>query len=128
MSWNSYPKQVRNSLLKRLNSNMNKTKEQTVDDRKKVWLNLPYLGDKEDHLTKSPIPKLNKCFNENAKFIKPCKTNKLAMSCTNKEHIQIQQKANVLYRITCPGYHNKYIGKTDRNIITRLDEYETKPD
>ena len=38
MSWNSYPKQVRNSLLKRLNSNMDKTKEQTVDDRKKESL------------------------------------------------------------------------------------------
>ena len=52
MSWNSYPKEVRNSLLKRLNSNINKTKEQTLDDRKKVWVNLLYLGDKGDHLTK----------------------------------------------------------------------------
>ena len=52
MPRNSYPKQVRNSLLKILNSNINKTKEQTLDDRKKVWLNLPYLGDKGDHLTK----------------------------------------------------------------------------
>ena len=40
MSWNSYPKQVCISLLKRLNSNINKTKEQTVDDPKKIWLNL----------------------------------------------------------------------------------------
>ena len=38
MSWNSYPKQVRDSLLKRLSSNMDKTKEQTVDDRKKKSL------------------------------------------------------------------------------------------
>ena len=29
MSWNSYPKQVFNSLLKRLNSNISKAKEQT---------------------------------------------------------------------------------------------------
>ena len=70
MSLNSYPKQVRNTLQKRLNSNINKTKGQTVDDRKKIWLNLPYLGDKGDHLTKSLIRKLNKCFNENVKFIK----------------------------------------------------------
>ena len=48
---------------------MNKTKEQTLDDRKKVSLNLPYLGDKGDHLTKSLIRKLNKCFNENVKLI-----------------------------------------------------------
>ena len=41
---------------------MNKTKEQTFDDRKKVWLNLPYLGDKGDHLTKSLIRKVKQMF------------------------------------------------------------------
>ena len=88
MSWNSYPTQVRNSLLERLNSNINKTKEQTVDGSKKVWLNLPYLGDKGDHLTKSLIRKLNKYCNENVKFINRYKTNKLAMFCINKHYIQ----------------------------------------
>ena len=39
----------RNSLLKRLNSNINRTKEQTIDDRKKIWLNLLYLDDKAHH-------------------------------------------------------------------------------
>ena len=109
MSWNSYPKEVRNSLLKRLNPNMNKTKEQTVDDHKKVCLNLPYLGENGDHLTKSLIRKLNKCFNENVKFIKRYKTNKRAMYCSNKDHIQLQQRANIICRITYPGCYNKYI-------------------
>ena len=111
MSWNSYPKQVHKSLLKRLNSNINKTKEQTADDHKKVWLNLPYLGDKGEHLTKSLFQKLNKCFNENVKFIKGYKTNKLATFCSNKDHIQSKQKANVIYRITCPGCYDKCIEK-----------------
>ena len=43
-------------------------------------------------------------------------------------NIQIQQKANVIYRIRCPGFYNKYIGKTDRNIITRFYRHGTKPD
>ena len=34
---------------KTLNSNINKTKEQTVDDHKKIWLNFLYVGDKGDH-------------------------------------------------------------------------------
>ena len=50
------------------------------------------------------------------------------MFCSNKDHIQFQQKANVIYRTTCPRCYNKYIGKTDRNIITRMDEHGTKPD
>ena len=125
MSWNSYPNQVCNSLLKRLNSNINKTKEQTVDDRKKFWLSLPYLGGKGDRLAKILFRKLNKCFNEYVKFIK---CYKLATFCSNKDHIQFQQKANVIHRITCSGCYSKYIEKTDRNIITRLDEHRTKPD
>ena len=48
---------------------MNKTKEQIIDNRKKVWLNLPYLGQKGDPLMKSLIQKLNKHFYENVKFI-----------------------------------------------------------
>ena len=128
MYWNSYPKQVRNSLLKRLNSSIRKTKEQTVDDHKKIWLNLPYLADKGDHLTKSLIRKLNRFLNKNVKFIKRYKTSKLAMFCSNKDHIQFQQKASVIYRITCPGCYNKYIGKTERSIITELDEHGTKSD
>ena len=47
------------------------------------------------------------------------------MFCSNKDNIQFQQKANVVYRITCPGCYTKYIGKTDRNILTRKDEHRT---
>ena len=50
------------------------------------------------------------------------------MFCSNKDHIQFQQKANVVCRITCPGCYNKHIEKTDRNIITRMDNNGTKPD
>ena len=52
ISQNSQPKEVRNSLLQRLKSSINKTKEQTVDDCKKSWLNFPYLGDKGGHSDK----------------------------------------------------------------------------
>ena len=79
-------------------------------------------------MTKSLIRKLNKYFNENVKFIKRYKTNKLAMFCSDKDHIQFQQKTNVIYRITGPGCYNKYIGKADRYILTRLDEQGTNPD
>ena len=93
---------MRNSFLKKLNSNINKTKK-VADNYKKVWLNLPYLGDTGDHLVKYLIQKLNKSFNKNAKIIKRYKANRLAVFCDNKDHIQFQEKANVVNRITCPG-------------------------
>ena len=54
------------------------------------------LSDKGDHLTRSLIRKLNRCFNKNVKFMKRYKTNKLAMFCSSKDYVQFQKKANVV--------------------------------
>ena len=35
---------------------------------------------------------------------------------------------NVIYTIQCPGCHNDYAGKTDRNLITRLSEHGQRED
>ena len=50
------------------------------------------------------------------------------MFCNTKDNISAEQKSNVIYGITCPGCFKKYIGKTDRNLITRLDEHDAKVD
>ena len=50
MSWNAYPKYVRNSIINRLKSNVNRNdnvnNNNNKDDRKVIWINLPYLGKK----------------------------------------------------------------------------------
>ena len=49
MSWNGYPKRVRNSVIKQLQKNTSRPRLTDDDDRKKIWLNLPYnekLGEK----------------------------------------------------------------------------------
>ena len=45
MSWNAYPKHVRNSIINRLKSNVNRNDSinNKRDDRKDIWINLPYL-------------------------------------------------------------------------------------
>ena len=35
---------------------------------------------------------------------------------------------SVICRITCPGCFQKHAGKTNRNLITRLDKHDTKTD
>ena len=50
------------------------------------------------------------------------------MFCNTKDSISAEQKSNVIYEITCLGCFRKYVGKTDRNLITRLDEHGTKID
>ena len=53
MSWNAYPKYVRISIINRLKSNVNRNdniNNNNKDDRKVIWINLPYLGKKGEQL------------------------------------------------------------------------------
>ena len=50
------------------------------------------------------------------------------MFCNTKESISVEEKSNVIDRIACPGCFQKYVGKTDWNLITKLDEHGTKVD
>ena len=33
-----------------------------------------------------------------------------------------------IYKVTCPGCNEDYIGKTDRNLVTRLNEHASRED
>ena len=99
MSWNAYPKYVRNSIINRLKSNVNRngnTNNNKVD-RKVIWINLPYLGKKDE--TNSLIKKLKRSFKGNVKFKTIYKTRKLSMLCNTKDSISVEQKSNVIYSI-----------------------------
>ena len=50
------------------------------------------------------------------------------MFCSSKDQIPTDQKANLICRFTFPGCNEKYIGKADRNIITRLHENGSRID
>ena len=129
MSWNAYPKYVCNSIINMLKSNVNRNDNiNNKDDRKVIWINLPYLRKKDEQLTNSLIRKLKRSFKENIRFKMVYKTKKLSMFCTTKDSISAEQKSNVIYGITCPSCFQKYVGKTHRNLITRLDEHGTKVD
>ena len=50
------------------------------------------------------------------------------MLCSAKDSIPVYQKANVIYKVTCPGCNEDYVGKTDRNLVTRLNEHASRKD
>ena len=50
------------------------------------------------------------------------------MFCSAKESIPIHQKANVIYKVTCPGCNEDYVGKTDCNLVTILNEHAPRED
>ena len=122
MLWNSYPKYVRNSIMKRLQQK--KTAVQKDDESViKIWIHLRYLGNKGEELVKTCIHKLKRCFKTNVKFVTLYDTKKCAMFYSVKDKNLTHQKSNVIYTIKCPGCGEDYIGKTDRCVITRLNEH-----
>ena len=56
MSWNAYRKYLRNSVINKLMSNVNRNDNinNSKDDSKAIWINLPYLGEKGEQLAKLP--------------------------------------------------------------------------
>ena len=76
----------------------------------------------------SLIKKLKRYFKENVNIVVKYRANKSSMFCSTKDKISWNQKANVIYIIQCPGCQNDYVGKIDRNLITRLSEREKKED
>ena len=127
MSWNGYPLYTRNSIIKNLKRNKTvNDNNNEPDNRKVIWIRLPYLGNIGDNMKKRCFRKVQNCLKEKVRFITCYQTKKIAMFCSAKDKIINDQKANAIYCITCPGCNEKYVGKTDRNIVTRLTEHGSR--
>ena len=116
MSWNGYPFFTSNFIIKQLKTSpKNFGKEK--DDRKIVWIRLPYLGNIGDRLKKNCYKKVQKCLKVNVCFITCYETKRAALFCSAKDNIRIHQKANVICKATYPGCNEDYVGKTDLNLV-----------
>ena len=68
------------------------------------------------------LKQLNTSQKEIVRFITCYEKKNTAFFCSAKDSIPIHQKANVIYKATCSGCHDYYVGKTDHNLVTRLSE------
>ena len=87
MSWNSYPKRVQNSVVKRLQTNRSRPRLTDDDYRRKIWWDLPCTGKLREKLVTSLIKKLKHHFKENVNIVVKLRTNKLSMFCPTKYRI-----------------------------------------
>ena len=94
MSWNSYPKYVRNSIIKRLQQ-MKAAVQKDDESVINIWIRLPYLGNKGEELVKTCIRMLKRCFKTTVKFATLYDTKKCAMFCSVKNKIPTHQKSKV---------------------------------
>ena len=127
MSWNDYPSFTRNSIIKRLRTPPKKVEKEN-DVREITWIRLPYFGNIGDNRKKNCFKKVQKCLKENFCFITCYETKKTGMLCSAKDSISKHQKANVIYKVTLPSCNEDYVGETDRNLVTRLNEHASRED
>ena len=69
----------------------------------------------------------NPCF-KNACFCTWDKIKKVAAFCPSKDFIPTLQKSKNAYCLTCAVCNKNYIAKTDRNIVTHLNELGSRVD
>ena len=128
MSWNGYPSDVRNVILRKLRERKKNTNrhcsDSEDDDTPKIWFRVPYIGPiGEKFLPKKCISKLRKCSKKELKFILMYDTKKVAFLCSNKDPAPVNLQSHVTYQFECPGCKAKYIGKMDRCLKLRLNEH-----
>ena len=127
VSWNGYPSFTHNSIIKRLKTSRKKVKKEK-DDRKIKWIRLPYLGNTGKNKKKNCFKKVEKYLKENVRFITCYETKKSGMFCSAKVIIPINQKAKFIYKVICPGCNEDYVTKTDRKLLTKLNEHASRDD
>ena len=124
MGYNGFPKYVRKSILSKFRKVKTHTNSSSdIDDTPTIWFNLPFLGTEGEHLVKKCVRRLKHNFRTCVKIKVHYKTHKMAMFCGLKDKVPSNLQSHVIYEFCCPGCHSKYIGKTDRNFGTRLDEH-----
>ena len=92
-----------------------------------MQIRLPYLGNIGDSM-KNCFKKVRKWLKENVHFITCYETKKTVIFFSPKDSIPIHQKTNVIYKVASPDCHEDYVGKTDRNFVTRLNEHTSHED
>ena len=130
LSWNGFPKSVRNNLLKKYQTDYhsNPTQSSLDGEIECLSIKIPYMGPEGDKLVKTLKKKLKHNVSRKLIIRFIYKTNKISDFCSVKDKIPEGQKNNVIYNIQCPGCGEHYIGKTDCCFANRMHEQGNKPD
>ena len=72
------------------------------------------------------LKEIRRCLKIDVKFIAIYDTKKFSPYCNVNDKVPHEQRNTIIYRITCPGCDEKYIGKTERCLISRMNEHGTR--
>ena len=137
MPWNGFPANFRCAILRKLKSKHNSndsapysnTSSENISNNiadeniSKIWVRIPFLGKQGEYLVKKLIRKLQRNLTKPVKFIVIYQTKKVSYFLSKKDKIPELERNDVVYEFSCPGCSATYIGKTVRNLRTRLTEH-----
>ena len=124
MLWNGYPHSIRTKTIKLLRQK----RQQKNDDQDKgnlpvIFCGIPYAGAQGDRLVKNLTKKLKRIISQPFILKNIYKATKMTYYCNTKDRIPDYLKSHVVYEFSCPACNAGYIGKTDRNLGTRIKEH-----
>ena len=74
-------------------------------------------------MVKKLLRKIQRNLTQPVKFVIIYDTKKISYFLPTKDKIPNTSRSNLVYEFTCPGCNSSYIGKTERNLATRLSEH-----
>ena len=117
MSWNGFPRAIRNLLISKLKNKFYKDRPRTNffdenDTRPKVWVRVPYLGKQGETLVKNCIKKIQRCLTVPVNFIVIYDNKKFSYFLSNKDKIPNLSKSSVVY-----NYEVTYVLAVPQRIL-----------
>ena len=124
MSWNGYPRYIRIKIIKRLENRKNAKNNYTLEQENiaTIFCRIPYAGVQGETLIKNLVRKLQRHIDKPFKLRNIYPTKKLSYYCNTKDKVPEFLKSHIVYEFCCPACNIKYIGKTDRNFVARVQE------
>ena len=125
MSWNGYPRYIRNKIIKRLENRKNTKNNDTLEQKNIATISCrtPYTVVQGETLIKNLVKKLKRHIGKTFKLGTIYCTKKLSYYCNTMYKVPEYLESRMVYGFCCPACNIKYIGKTDRNFGTRIQEH-----
>ena len=124
-AYNAFPKRIANAITKKAGeykpNQIPADQAETID----IFITLPYLGNKGESIVKSTKRKLFRCFPEdkNIKLVVQYQTTKICFFTSTKDRTPLLSNSCVVYKMTCPGCAETYVGKTECTLHKRTAEH-----
>ena len=115
MSWNGYPRYIRNKIIKHLENRKNTKNNYTLEQENiaTIFCRIPYAGAQGETLIKNLVRKLKGHIDKPFKSRNIYRTKKLSYYCNIKDKVPEYLKSHIVHEFCCPACNIKYIGKTD---------------